>query len=311
MARIRSIKPEFWTSEQVMECSTTARLLFIGIWNFCDDAGNHVASPRTIKANVLPADDIESSSVQGLLDELYTNGLIDFYIVDSKRYLHVTGWHHQRIDKPTYKHPEYRQGENDEKSITARRTLPESSPTEWSGEEWSGIGVERKEAALPQEERPAPEPKADPPPPSEPEKFQTVPDAAQNRVTQIAVLLRRNGADSRTHPGTKGIADLAQMDATDVQILSALETGKLRRKESGSVQPVTAAYLVPIVRELQNPPPEKPAPEQDRWWTSNAGIDRKGRELGLFARGNEDYASFKDRIFDFIKSGKAGQGATA
>ena len=41
MARIRTIKPEFWTSEQVVDCSPTARLLFIGLWNFCDDGGVH------------------------------------------------------------------------------------------------------------------------------------------------------------------------------------------------------------------------------------------------------------------------------
>jgi len=34
MARIRTIKPEFWTAEQVMELSRDARLLFIGMWNF-------------------------------------------------------------------------------------------------------------------------------------------------------------------------------------------------------------------------------------------------------------------------------------
>lgn len=34
MARIRTIKPEFWTSEQVMGCAPLARLLFIGLWNF-------------------------------------------------------------------------------------------------------------------------------------------------------------------------------------------------------------------------------------------------------------------------------------
>ena len=31
MARIRSIKPEFWVSEQVAECSTSARLTFVGL----------------------------------------------------------------------------------------------------------------------------------------------------------------------------------------------------------------------------------------------------------------------------------------
>ena len=63
MARIRTIKPEFWTSEQVMECSPLARLLFIGVWNFCDDAGNHPMSAKTLKALVFPGDDITSAKV--------------------------------------------------------------------------------------------------------------------------------------------------------------------------------------------------------------------------------------------------------
>ena len=105
---------------------------------------------------------------------------------------------------------------------------------------------------------------------------------------------------------------LVALQATDAQILTALETAKARRVQTQSSQPVTAAYLVPIVQEAQTAPPERPPqPPQDRWWTSNAGIDRKARELGMYARGNEDYASFKDRIFDEIKRRNADQGATA
>lgn len=131
MARIRSIKPEYWSSEQVMECSPIARLLFIGLWNFCDDAGNHVASERTIKAEIFPGDDISSADVRRLLDELSSNKLIAFYTNDSKDYLHVTGWRkHQKIDRPTYKHPAY--------SESDRRALDESSPPEGSGVEGSG-----------------------------------------------------------------------------------------------------------------------------------------------------------------------------
>lgn len=100
MARIRTIKPEFWTSEQVMECSPTARLLFIGLWNFCDDVGRMAMSPKRIKAQIMPSDDVTSSDVLGMLQELSTNGLIRFYAVDGKDYLAVTGWQHQRIDKP-------------------------------------------------------------------------------------------------------------------------------------------------------------------------------------------------------------------
>lgn len=100
MARIRSIKPEFWTSEQVMECSPNARLLFIGMWNFCDDAGRHPASPKQIKALVFPADDFTVDDIRRMLDELSTNDLIRLYAVDGKEYFSVTGWRHQKIDRP-------------------------------------------------------------------------------------------------------------------------------------------------------------------------------------------------------------------
>lgn len=135
MARIRSIKPEFWSSEQVMECSPIARLLFVGLWNFCDDAGNHVNSERTIKAQVFPGDDITSSDVRRMLDELSSNGLIAIYMHEGKEFLHVTGWtKHQRIDRPTFKHPPF----SPDESPPPRRALDEPSPPEGSGEEGSG-----------------------------------------------------------------------------------------------------------------------------------------------------------------------------
>lgn len=107
MARIRTIKPEFWTSEQVMECEPVTRLLFIGLWNFCDDYGNHPASPKTIKALVFPGDDFSPAIIERMLDELSTNRLIAFYEHSGKRYLHVRGWKHQKIDKPSRKYPAF------------------------------------------------------------------------------------------------------------------------------------------------------------------------------------------------------------
>lgn len=101
MARIRSIKPEFWTSEQILECSTNARLLFIGLWNFCDDEGRHPESLRRLKAEVFPGDDITLEGVQVLVDELVEHGLVEIYETSQGEcFWQVTGWHHQRIDKP-------------------------------------------------------------------------------------------------------------------------------------------------------------------------------------------------------------------
>lgn len=134
MARIRTIKPEFWSSEQVMECSPMARLLFIGLWNFCDDGGNHVASAKTIKAEIFPGDDISSTDVRRMLDELSSNSLIRYYTFENKDFLNVSGWHHQKIDKPTYKHPPF----PGDCSDTTRRALGEASPPEGKGREGSG-----------------------------------------------------------------------------------------------------------------------------------------------------------------------------
>lgn len=135
MARIRSIKPDFWTSEQVMECSPIARLMFIGIWNFADDHGRSPASPKTIKAQVFPADDIDVANVRGMLAELSENGLIQLYEADGKEFLFVTGWRHQKIDKrQPAKYPEPPK----EHSANIRRMVS----TDLTGSE--GIGEERK-----------------------------------------------------------------------------------------------------------------------------------------------------------------------
>jgi hypothetical protein len=105
MSRIRSIKPEFWASEQVVECSPTARLLFIGLWTFCDDAGVHPASIKRTKMEVFPGDPMKDADVQRYIEELINVGLLRPFSAEGKHWWAVTGWHHQKIDKPTYRYP--------------------------------------------------------------------------------------------------------------------------------------------------------------------------------------------------------------
>jgi uncharacterized phage protein (TIGR02220 family) len=106
MARIRTTKPEFWTSEQVAECSPSARLLFIGMWSFCDDNGIHPASIKRLKMEVFPSDPFADPEIQTMVDELISADLLEQYTVTGKDYWLVTGWHkHQKIDRPTYRHP--------------------------------------------------------------------------------------------------------------------------------------------------------------------------------------------------------------
>lgn len=131
MARIRSIKPEFWSSAQVVECSVNARLLFIGLWNFCDDAGRTDDLPRQIKMKVFPGDDFTADDIHGFLSELAVNGLIIRYEADGKRFLQVTGWHHQKINRPN-------PSKIPEPPDTSHGAITEPHPPEGKGKEEEG-----------------------------------------------------------------------------------------------------------------------------------------------------------------------------
>jgi hypothetical protein len=153
MARIRTVKPEFWTDEQVMELSPLARLLFIGMWNFCDDRGVHPASTKTLKAEVFPADDITADQIGGLVTEMIRQGLLSEFEAQGRRWWAVTGWHHQMINRPsTSKYPApptksgadsgSAHGELNEDSVSTHGGLP--AGREGKGEEG------REEQTLPQ-----------------------------------------------------------------------------------------------------------------------------------------------------------------
>lgn len=108
MAKIRSIKPEFWESEQVGECSPMARLLFICLLNFCDDGGNYPASVKAMKRNAFGYDEVSASQVQKMMDELVAQKLVVTYEADGKVFWHVTGFtKHQTIARPFYKYPPF------------------------------------------------------------------------------------------------------------------------------------------------------------------------------------------------------------
>jgi hypothetical protein len=99
MARIRTIKPEFWTDEKLTECSLSARLLFIGTWNFADDYGNLDRSPKQMKARIFPLDNIDC---EPLIQELMTQGLMVEYAYEGRKYLHIQGFtKHQLINRPS------------------------------------------------------------------------------------------------------------------------------------------------------------------------------------------------------------------
>jgi hypothetical protein len=150
MARIRSIKPEFWVSEQIAECSPNARLTFVGMWTFSDDNGVHPAKPKTLKAELYPMDDVTSNSVAGWVNELINVGLVIPFEHAGTSYWHITGWgKHQKIDRPSYKYPTPPESSNsptpqqplDEDSSNARRAPPPG--VDRIGKDRKGVEIQR------------------------------------------------------------------------------------------------------------------------------------------------------------------------
>lgn len=104
MARIRSIKPEFWQDYRMaQELTRDVRLLYIGLWNEADDEGRFLAHPRRLLGIVFPYDrDITEAWMGDALQILADTGRLVLYEVDGEPYGELTKFEkHQKINKPS------------------------------------------------------------------------------------------------------------------------------------------------------------------------------------------------------------------
>ncbi len=139
LGRVRTVKVEFWTDEQIVTVSRNARLLFIGMLNFADDRGVLEDRPLQIKMRIFPADvDLGPKEINALLTELQTARLVTRYEIEDHAYLYIRNFNkHQRISHPTpsiLPLPPEIQGESGE-----LRENPEDSTLEGNGKEGKGI----------------------------------------------------------------------------------------------------------------------------------------------------------------------------
>ena len=93
MARIRTIKPEFFTSEDIVSLSPLTRLLYIAIWCEADKEGRLVWKPMTFKLRYFPADNCD---IQAMCTEIVQAGLVVLY---GNGYAYVPSFNkHQHIN---------------------------------------------------------------------------------------------------------------------------------------------------------------------------------------------------------------------
>jgi hypothetical protein len=89
MARIRSIKPQFFMNEEVASLPYEWRLLFIGLWTQADRDGRMEDRPQRLKAALFPYDDLD---VNDGLSSLVNVGLITRYEGNGQRLICIPKW---------------------------------------------------------------------------------------------------------------------------------------------------------------------------------------------------------------------------
>lgn len=94
MARIRSIKPDFFTDDKINELDIKTRLFFIGMWTQADKRGRLLDRPKHLRIKILPCDRLDGEKMVVALE---TEGRIIRYTVNGENYIQIRNFElHQR-----------------------------------------------------------------------------------------------------------------------------------------------------------------------------------------------------------------------
>lgn len=142
MARIRTIKPEFFRHEALYEAEQETglplRIAFAGLWTAADREGRFRWAPRQLKLDCLPYDDADFSRV---LDALMTRGFIVKYAVDSKYYGHIPSWKQHQVINNREK-PSDLPSPNEINTLTREARVDDASATPLKQVQVEGKGKE-------------------------------------------------------------------------------------------------------------------------------------------------------------------------
>lgn len=136
MARIRTIKPEFWSDERLCrELTRDQRMFYAGLWNEADDEGRFVDNARKLLGAVFPFDDdLTESFIEASLSRLADTGRLVRYEVAGCRYGQLVKFReHQRINRPSESRipaPPNDLTPLTEPSLSPHGTVTEASPWE-------------------------------------------------------------------------------------------------------------------------------------------------------------------------------------
>lgn len=150
MSRIRSIKPSFFSDEDLSDDLTiTERLFYIGLWTLCYDNWTVEYRPRTFKRELFPFDDdVPITAIEAMVQTLVNTGRAVVFDHDGRACLYLPKCEkHQRVNRPT----ESLIPVPDEGSVSPHLPLSEDSPPEGKGREEEGKRKGTRDAEHPDE----------------------------------------------------------------------------------------------------------------------------------------------------------------
>lgn len=94
MARIRTIKPEFFTDSKITSLTPLARVFYVSLWCEADREGRLKWDAVSLKYRYLPADPVDADD---LADDLEGLGLIRFYEADGALYAFIPSFKRHQV----------------------------------------------------------------------------------------------------------------------------------------------------------------------------------------------------------------------
>lgn len=95
--RARNIKPGFFENELLSELDPLARILFAGLWCYCDKEGRFEWRPKRIKALILPYDNCD---IEKLLMSLHAATFICMYLHENEKYGYIPNFKRHQNPHP-------------------------------------------------------------------------------------------------------------------------------------------------------------------------------------------------------------------
>lgn len=145
MARIRSVKPSFFSSLDTAALPIPTRLTFIGLWCYADDKGRGLDDARLIKAEVWPLDrSYTERKIARDLDTLARQGQVERYEAGGRQYFRIRSWgkhQHPNRPQPSKLPSSPEEGNGTARSLNDHGTRTNDSPPEGRG----GGGEQEKE----------------------------------------------------------------------------------------------------------------------------------------------------------------------